>query len=98
MRESVTIEAKRDQIVFLIAAWVAAKLFVVDFKADHGTAQLAAPAISPQHLLSKLLVIGDLAFVQLEIDDLPGSRFLSRKAPSRPHAGTTFSRPRKYTR
>jgi len=35
MRESVTIEAKRDQIVFLIIASVAAKLFVVDFKGDH---------------------------------------------------------------
>ena len=57
MGGSVTIKAKRDQIAFTIAARVAAKLFVVDFKVDHGTAQLASPAISPQHLLSKILVI-----------------------------------------
>ena len=57
MGRSVTIKAKRDQIAFTIAARVAAKLFVVGFKVDHGTAQLASPAISPQHLLAELLVI-----------------------------------------
>jgi len=57
MGGSVAIEAKRDQIVFLISAGVAAKLFVVDFKVCHRTTQLTAPAISAQHLLSKILVI-----------------------------------------
>ena len=57
MGGSVTIKAKRDQIAFTIAARVAAKLFVVGFKVGHGTADLAPPAISAQHLLSKVLVI-----------------------------------------
>ena len=47
MGESVTIKAKRDQIAFTIAARVAAKLFVVDFKVGHGTAQLTAKTVSP---------------------------------------------------
>ena len=47
MRESVTIEAKRDQIAFIIRAAVAAKFPVVDFKVGHGTAQLTAPTVSP---------------------------------------------------
>jgi len=47
MRESVTIEAKRDQIAFIIRAAVAAKFSVVDFKVGHGTAQLTAPTVSP---------------------------------------------------
>jgi len=57
MGRSVTIKAKRDQIAFTIAARVAAELLVVDFKVGHGTTQLTAPAISAQHVLSKILVI-----------------------------------------
>ena len=52
-----TIETEGDQIVLTILAGVAAKLFVMDFKVGHGTAQLASPAISPQYLLAELLVI-----------------------------------------
>ena len=52
-----TIKAKRDQIAFTIAARVAAKLFVVDFKVGHGTADLAPPAVSPEYVLAELLVI-----------------------------------------
>ena len=50
-------KAERDQIAFIIGTTVAAKQFVVDFKVGHGTAHLTSPAISPQHLLSKILVI-----------------------------------------
>jgi hypothetical protein len=57
MGGSVTIKAKRDQIAFTIPARVAAELFVVDFEVGHRTAQLTSPAISAQHLLSKILVI-----------------------------------------
>src|SRR3989442_7012482 len=57
MGGSVTIKAKRDQIAFTIAARVAAKLFVVDFKVGHGTADLAPPAVSPEYVLAELLVI-----------------------------------------
>src|SRR5947209_20620039 len=57
MGGSVTIKAKRDQIAFTIAARVAAKLFVVDFKVGHGTADLAPPAVSPEYVLVELLVI-----------------------------------------
>jgi hypothetical protein len=46
MGGSVAINAKRDEIAFMITARVAAKLFVVDFKVGHGTAQLTSPAIS----------------------------------------------------
>jgi len=38
MGGSVTIKAKRDEIAFMIAARVASKLFVMDFKVGHGTA------------------------------------------------------------
>ncbi len=54
---TVATQAERDQIVFMIRAGVAAKLFVVDFKVGHGTAQLTAPAVSPQYVLAELLVI-----------------------------------------
>src|SRR5438132_6856703 len=57
MGGSVTIKAKCDQIAFTIAARVAAKLFVVDFKVGHGTADLAPPAVSPEYVLAELLVI-----------------------------------------
>ncbi len=56
MDRRVTIEAQRDEIPLVIIAAVAAKLFVVNFKVGHGTAQLTAPAISPQYLLPKVLV------------------------------------------
>jgi hypothetical protein len=57
MDRRVAVKAQHNQIHFLILACVAAKLFVVDLKVGHGTAQLASPAISPQYLLSKILVI-----------------------------------------
>ena len=60
---TVATQAKRDQIAFIIRTTVAAKLFVVDFKICHGTAQLTSPAISPQHLLTKILI-----FLLLEPD------------------------------
>jgi len=47
MDRRVAVKAQRDQIAFTIAACVAAKLFVVDFKVGRGTAQLTSPAISP---------------------------------------------------
>ena len=47
MGGSVAIEAKRDQIAFIIRAAVAAKFSVVDFKVGHGTTRLTAPPISP---------------------------------------------------
>jgi len=37
MGGGVTIKAKRDEIAFTIAARVAAKLLVMDFKVGHGT-------------------------------------------------------------
>ena len=52
-----TIETKGYQIVLTILAGVAAKLFVVNFKVCHRTAELAAPAVSPQYMLAKLPVI-----------------------------------------
>ena len=52
-----TIETKGYQIVLAILAGVAAKLFVVNFKVCHRTAELAAPAVSPQYVLAELLVI-----------------------------------------
>ena len=54
---AVATQAERDQIAFIIRTTVATKLFMVDFKVGHGTAQLTSPAISAQHLLSKILVI-----------------------------------------
>ena len=60
---TVATQAERDQIAFIIRTTVAAKLFVVDFKVCHGTAQLTSPAISPQHLLTKILI-----FLLLEPD------------------------------
>ena len=36
---------------------VAAELFAVNFEVCHGTPYLTSPAISAQHLLSKILVI-----------------------------------------
>src|SRR5207244_3909272 len=54
--ERVASEAKRDEILFVIFAGVAAKLFVVDFKVRHGTAQLASPAIALQSPLAQLPV------------------------------------------
>ena len=52
-----TIETKGDQVVLTILAGVAAKFFMVDFKVCHRTAELAAPAVSPQYMLAKLPVI-----------------------------------------
>ena len=52
-----TIRTEGDQIVLTILAGVAAKLFVVNFKVCHRTAELAAPAVSPQYMLAKLPVI-----------------------------------------
>ena len=57
MGGSVTIETEGDQIMLTILAGVAAKLFVVNFKVCHRTAELAAPAVSPQYMLAKLPVI-----------------------------------------
>ena len=54
---SVTIETEGDQIVLTILAGVAAKFFMVNFKVCHRTAELAAPAVSPQYLLAKFPVI-----------------------------------------
>ena len=54
---TVTTQAERDQIAFIIDAGVAAKLFVVDLQVCHRTAQLTAPAVSPQYVLAELLVI-----------------------------------------
>jgi len=56
MDRGVAIKAKRDQIAFVVLAGVAAELCVVDFKVGHGTAQLTTPAISPQYLLTKILI------------------------------------------
>ena len=52
-----TIETEGDQIMLTILAGVAAKLFVVNFKVCHRTAELAAPAVSPQYMLAKFPVI-----------------------------------------
>ena len=52
-----TIETKGYQIVLAILAGVAAKFFMVNFKVCHRTAELAAPAVSPQYMLAKLPVI-----------------------------------------
>ena len=52
-----TIETKGYQIVLAILAGVAAKFFMVNFKVCHRTAELAAPAVSPQYVLAELLVI-----------------------------------------
>ena len=52
-----TIETEGDQIVLTILAGVAAKFFMVNFKVCHRTAELAAPAVSPQYLLAKFPVI-----------------------------------------
>ena len=51
-----TIETEGDQIVLTILAGVAAKFFMVNFKVCHRTAELAAPAVSPQYLLAKFPV------------------------------------------
>ena len=52
-----TIETEGDQIVLTILAGVAAEFFMVNFKVCHRTAELAAPAVSPQYLLAKFPVI-----------------------------------------
>ena len=52
-----TIETKGYQIVLAILAGVAAKFFMVNFEVCHRTAELAAPAVSPQYMLAKLPVI-----------------------------------------
>ena len=57
MGGSVTNETEGDQIVLTILAGVAAKFFMVNFKVCHRTAELAAPAVSPQYLLAKFPVI-----------------------------------------
>jgi hypothetical protein len=46
MRGRVATEAERDEIIFMIATGVTAKLLVMDFKVGSRPAQLATPAIS----------------------------------------------------
>jgi hypothetical protein len=48
--------AKRYQVLLGIIARLAAKPFVMNFKIGHGSARLASPAISAQHLLTKFLI------------------------------------------
>ncbi len=49
---SVTTHAKCNQIVRDIPAELASRLYVVNLQVLHGTAVLASPAISFQHLIS----------------------------------------------
>ena len=51
------IEAKGDQIAFIIRAAVAPKFSVMDFEISVRTTQLTPPAVSPEHVLAELLVI-----------------------------------------
>ena len=47
---------ERDQVLFGVAAGMAAKLFVMDFQVRHRAARLTAPAVAAQHLLPETLV------------------------------------------
>jgi hypothetical protein len=48
--------AERNQIGFRIIASLAAKLLMMEFQIRHRAAQLTAPSIPTQHLLSQILV------------------------------------------
>jgi hypothetical protein len=50
MHARVAFGAHRDQVLFLVATRVAAELEVVDLKVLHAPAELAAPAVTLQHL------------------------------------------------
>ena len=48
--------AKRDQVLFGVAAGVTPKLFVMDFKVRHGAAGLTLPAVATQDLLAQTFI------------------------------------------
>jgi hypothetical protein len=47
---------KCNQVLLTIITGTATKLFVMNFKIRHSAAELASPAVSAQHLKSKLLI------------------------------------------
>jgi len=52
----VAFTAKSNKVPLAIIAAATAELLMMDFQIRHRAAALAAPAISPQHLLTQLLV------------------------------------------
>jgi hypothetical protein len=46
----VAFSAERDQILFLVATWLAPEFLVVQLQGLHATAHLAPPAVALQHL------------------------------------------------
>ena len=52
----VAFSAQRDQVVFLIAAGLAAEFEVVHLQVLHAPANLAPPAVSLQHLAMQVVV------------------------------------------
>ena len=56
MYSNVTGHTKRNQIVFRIVARLAPEFLVVNLEVRHGSAGLASPGITTQHLLPQFLV------------------------------------------
>ena len=52
----VAFSAQRDQVVFLIAAGLAAEFEVVHLQVLHATADLAAPAVALQYLSMQVMI------------------------------------------
>jgi hypothetical protein len=49
-------ETQSDQVQIVIRTLLASQCLVVDLQVLHGTTDLASPAVSGEHLLSKLIV------------------------------------------
>ena len=58
MHRSVAFRAQRDQILFLVAARLAAELEVMHLQILHASAILAAPAVALQHLPMQFAIAG----------------------------------------
>jgi hypothetical protein len=56
MYQQMTCGAQRDQVLFGILTTLTPKLLVVNLQIQSASADLASPAITPQHLLAESLV------------------------------------------
>jgi hypothetical protein len=53
---SMTARTQRDQVQLRIRPALTTKLLMMDLEIGHRAAELAAPAISPKHLLAQILI------------------------------------------
>jgi hypothetical protein len=57
MHSSMTCEAKRDQVMFIIRTRLASESFMVYFELEHRAAKLTFPAVAPQDFRAQLCIL-----------------------------------------